>query len=942
MHKYTNQQKLITQRISVISILFSLMLTGCSVETQETDWPRITKESKPWTRWWWMGSDVDSVNLTYNLEALSKAGIGGVEITPIYGVKGREEHYIDYLSPGWMNMLTFTIAETSRLGLGVDMNNGTGWPFGGPEVSLEDAATKAFFQEYEVRGGQQLSEIITVRDERQKELAYLDKLIAYAEDGEKSDLTDSVSPEGKLNWTAPQGKDCKLIALFIGKTRQEVKRAAPGGQGYVLNHFDKEAVIRYFEKFDKAFAESKTPFPNTFFNDSYEVYGADWTPDLLEQFKKRRKYKLQDYFPELLAKGKTEISARVIADYRETIGEMLKENFTQPWTEWAHSHGVKTRNQAHGSPANLLDLYAAVDIPECESFGITDFDIPYLRKDSIRKENDSDPTILKYASSAAHIAGKQYTSSETFTWLTEHFRTSLSQCKPEIDQLFTSGVNRVYFHGTTYSPKDAAWPGWKFYASVDMSPTNTIWKDAPAFFNYITRVQSFLQSGKPDNDFLLYLPIYDIWEEQRGNYFTTFAIHGMRERLPDFCDAVEKIMECGYDLDYISDHFIQTTTTENGLLKTEGGTTYKALILPAVNYIPAETMEQIRKLVEQGATVIFAEHYPSDVPGLSRLEERRNRFNTLLSGFPQVTTFENVSENTLGKGTVITGIDYREILTKWKENEESFTTELGGQLIRRRHENGHIYFFSMLKNNPVDGWVTLGVKAEDAVFFDPMNGKKGQAALRENNGRTQIYMQLKPGESVILKTFTGKKIDTEKWTYYQPTENRVTFNNGWILSFEDSEPAVSESFQLDTLVSWTDIDNDILKKNRGTGRYTLTFDFTKNPGYEYRISLGDVRESARLRINGQDAGTLFAVPFETTIGSLLRDGENTIEIDVTNLPANRIADDDRKGVDWRIFHEINFVSITYKPTLFDHWDIVPSGLLGPVTIQELEIIQPFR
>ena len=924
----------------ILAIGASFFLSGCSSATEDTDWPHITKESKPWTRWWWLGSDVDSANLTYNLEAFAKAGIGGVEITPIYGVKGREEHTIDYLSPEWMNMLDFTISEASRLEMGVDMNNGTGWPFGGPEVSVEDAATRAIFEEYELKGGEPLNQPIRVQNERQREHARLGKLIAYSTDGEIVDITGNVSGEGMLEWSAPAGKEYKLIALFIGKTRQQVKRAAPGGQGYVLNHFDKDAVARYFGKFDTAFTENGTPFPSTFFNDSYEVYGADWTPTLLDDFEQRRGYKLQDYFPEFLANGTTETSARVISDYRETIGELLMENFTKPWTEWAHGHGVKTRNQAHGSPANLLDLYAAVDIPECESFGITDFDIPGLRKDSIRKENDSDPTILKYASSAAHVTGKQFTSSETFTWLTEHFRTSLSQAKPEIDQMFTSGVNRVYFHGSTYSPQDAEWPGWKFYASVDMSPTNSIWRDAPAFFDYIARVQSFLQSGKPDNDFLLYLPIYDIWEEQRGNYFTTFAIHGMRERLPDFCDAVDRIMECGYDLDYISDHYIRGTTVENGLLKTEGGTTYKALILPAVNFIPVETMEQITKIVQQGATVIFAENYPSDVPGLARLEERRGQFNELLSLFPEVNTFNEVSTGTVGKGTVITGDDYKQMLSKWQENEESFVSEMGGQLIRRSHDSGHIYFFSMLSNHPVDGWVTLGVNAESALFFDPMNGEKGLAATRKNNGRMEVYMQLKPGESLILKTFKNKKVEDKEWPYYKQAVYNKVLNTGWSLQFVESEPEVTGNFQIDALGSWTDLNNETLEKNMGTGRYHRTFTLDKKPEAEYLLSLGDVRESARVKINGQDAGTLYAVPFETTIGPLLQDGENSIEIEVTNLPANRISDYDRRGVEWRIFHEINFVSITYQPTLFDHWEVMPSGLLGPVTIQELTTMKP--
>ena len=900
----------------------------------------ITKESKPWTRWWWLGSDVDSANLTYNLETLAQAGIGGVEITPIYGVKGREAHCIDYLSPKWMAHLDFTLSEAARLGMGVDMNTGTGWPFGGPEVTVDDAATRALFQEYILKGGEPFNESIEVRDQRQKEFARLDKLIVYATDGGATDITGHVSPDGTLNWEAPAGEAYKLIALFIGKTGQRVKRAAPGGEGYVLDHFDKDAVKRYLAKFDTAFEQSNTPFPEAFFNDSYEVYGADWTPTLLDEFELRRGYKLQDYFPELLADGATETSVRVISDYRETIGDLLKENFTLTWSEWAHSHGVKTKNQAHGSPANLLDLYASVDIPECESFGITDFDIPYLRKDSIRKINYSDPSILKYASSAAHVAGKRYTSSETLTWLTEHFRTSLSQAKPEIDQMFTSGVNRVYFHGTAYSPKGAEWPGWQFYATVDMSPTNTLWQDAPSLFDYITRVQSFLQSGKPDNDFLLYLPIYDSWAKQRGNYYTTFAINEIRDRLPDFCNAVDQIMGCGYDLDYISDHFLGTTRVEKGRLRTQGGATYKALILPAVELIPLETMRQIMKLARQGATLIFANRYPTDVPGLSQLEERRDQFQELVTLLPKVSSFKEVTTSKLGKGTIITGHGYKEMLSKWRENEETFVSDLGGQLIRRSHDDGHTYFLAMLSNNPVDQWVTLGTHAESALFFDPMSGSKGLAATRENNGRTEVYLQLSPGESIILKTFGNKQVEAERWPYYKRTGNEVPLDSGWTMRFKESEPEVTDSFTLDSLGSWTHLDNETLTKNMGTAVYSVSFQFKKRPDAEYLLSLGDVRESARVKVNGQEAGTLFAVPFQKMIGALLHDGTNTLEIEVTNLPANRIADYDRRGVEWRIFHEINIVNIAYQPAKYDTWAPVDSGLLGPVTIQELDVVEP--
>lgn len=843
----------------IILYIIVVSFSGCLTAGDDVSWPEITRESKPWTRWWWMGSAVDSAGITYNLEALGKAGIGGVEITPIYGVKGKEAQYIDYLSPRWMNMLAFTESEAARLGIAVDMSNGTGWPFGGPQVSVEDAATKAIF---------------------------------------------------------------KNNQLEIGKTGQKVKRAAPGGEGLVLDHFNKDAVLHYLQRFDEAFARNNTPFPNSFFNDSYEVFRADWTPGLLEEFEKRRGYRLQDHFQELLADGATDASARVISDYRETLGEVLRDNFTKVWADWAHGHGTTIRNQAHGSPANLIDLYALVDIPECESFGITDFDIPGLRKDSIRKINDSDPTVLKYASSAAHIAGKKYTSAETFTWLTEHFRTSLSQCKPEIDLMFASGVNHVFFHGATYSPKDAPWPGWKFYAAVDMSPTNTIWRDAPAFFDYVTRTQSFLQSGNPDNDFLLYLPIYDIWHEQRGDYFLTFAIHGMRERLPEFCEAVDRVMACGYDPDYISDRFIRSCTVENGLIRTEGGSLYKALVLPSVRKMPLETLNKILDMTRQGASIVFAGHYPEDVPGFYQFNKKKKQFDDVMKSMRQEKLV-----------SVVAMKDLSSLQTRFPH--ESFVTDLGGKMIRRKFDGGHIYFFSMLKNNPVDGWVALGTRSKSAVFFDPMTGKTGKARLRDHEGTTEVFMQLNPGESIILKTFAAKNVKYPDWTYYEPTGEVFVPEAAWRMNFIQSEPAVRQTFSLNKPVFWTDLGNDTLSVNMGTASYETTFDIHKKPGMEYRLCLADVRESAVVYVNDMKAGVLFAVPFEVNIGGLLRNGRNKIRIEVTNLPANRIADYDRRGVEWRIFHEINFVSITYKNTRFDDWGIIPSGLSGPVVIREL-------
>ncbi|MDE6003570.1 MAG: glycosyl hydrolase family 2, partial [Prevotella sp.] len=343
-----------------------------------------------------------------------------------------------------------------------------GWPFGVPWVPLEESACKAVFVDTSFVGKkvEGLPLAVSARDAK---YSRLNKVLAYG-NGQAIDVTNAVN-DGKLTWKAPKGtkKDdrWRVIALYVRYGVMKVKRAAPGGEGLVIDHFDRQAVHNYLQHIEQAFERTNTPYPHTFFNDSYEVSEATWTPTLFQEFEQRRGYKLEEHLPELIG-----ADVKVVADYRETLGDLLLENFTQQWTAWAHSHGAITRNQAHGSPANLIDCYAAVDIPEIEGFGLSDFGIKGLRTDSGKtRKNDSDYSMFKYAPSAAHVCGKPYTSSETFTWLTEHFRTSLSQLKPDLDLMFCAGVNRMFFHGTCYSPKDDEWPGWKFYASIDMSPT---------------------------------------------------------------------------------------------------------------------------------------------------------------------------------------------------------------------------------------------------------------------------------------------------------------------------------------------------------------------------------------------------------------------------------------------------------------------------------------
>ena len=848
-----------------------IVLTVLSTMAMAQSWPTVTTEAKPGTRWWWLGSAVDKENLKWNLHEYGNHGIGAVEITPLYGVQDNQANNIDYLSDKWLDMLRYTGEQCTRNGIELDMATGTGWPFGGPWVPLEESASRMVFTD---------------------SVMSLEAANAMTAKGHVLALPVKEQKNSRfvLQRTYPlTDGQVRVIALYAKYGVMKVKRAAPGGEGLVIDHFDKTAVANYLRHIEQAFERTHTPYPHTFFNDSYEVEAATWTPTLLKEFETRRGYKLEDHLPELLG-----YDSKVLSDYRETLSDLLLENFTKQWTAWAHSHGAITRNQAHGSPANLIDCYAAVDIPEIEGFGLSDLGIKGLRTDPGKtRKNDSDYSMFKYAPSAAHVCGKPYTSSETFTWLTEHFRTSLSQLKPDLDLMFCAGVNHMFFHGTAYSPKNDDWPGWKFYASIDMSPTNSIWRDAPYFMDYVTRCQSFLQWGQPDNDFLVLLPVRDAWKKNTGKLLMQFSIHAMGKLMPEFRDAILEIDRAGYDCDYISERLLMGTTYKDGMLQTAAGTRYKGLIIPGSGEMPEEVKLHIEQLKAQGAHVMY-------------------------------------------------GIDKTEMAKA--ASPEPMKTTLGLKAIRRKNSNGYHYFIANLTSHDIFTGVIyqqLAVPFKDALWFNPLNGEITRAKIKDG----KIQIELRSGESMILQTFDDAVPTNLPYRITAPysiceattdgfVEHEIhkAIEGPWTLSFTEEAPKVEKTYTLDRLQTWETLDEET-SMTMGTGIYTTHFKLSKKEAKEnWLIDLGDVRESARVYINGQFIGCAWSVPFILDTKGTLHAGDNEVRIEVTNLPANLIAAFDRQGIKWRKMEEINVVDINYKKTLYDQWEPVPSGLNSSVQL----------
>ena len=250
-------------------------------------WPEVTREAKPGVRWWWLGSAVDKKNLQWSMRQYAEHGIGAVEITPIYGVQGNQQtgdrfvpgKNIDYLSDRWMDMLRFTQSQGELQNIEIDMATGTGWPFGGPWVPLEESACKVLFVDTTLTG-KKVEHLELLAPERDRKYSRLQKVMAYTRTG-AYDVTAAMK-DGELTWAAPKGQlkkdELRVIAVYVRYGVMKVKRAAPGGEGLVIDHFDKQAVANYLKHIEEAFERTGTPYPHTFFNDSYEVSEASWTP----------------------------------------------------------------------------------------------------------------------------------------------------------------------------------------------------------------------------------------------------------------------------------------------------------------------------------------------------------------------------------------------------------------------------------------------------------------------------------------------------------------------------------------------------------------------------------------------------------------------------------------------------------------------------------------
>ena len=524
-------------------------------------------DARPMIRWWWFGPAVTDTEIVREIKTMRAGGFGGFEIQPVYPLSLDDPangiRNLPYLSDDFLHAVHLA-NETGRAeGMRVDITLGSGWPYGGPHIGVEEASNQIKLVKISVPVRAEAVDLPSLS-------AGQHRVAAFLTEGDDPKTAAAVTMADRIT-VAPADHDRTLMLIMQTPTGQQVKRPGVGGEGYVLDHMSADAVQHHLhavaDRLMTAFGDHP---PYSVFSDSLEVYGADWTDDLLAEFHKRRGYDLTPHLLDLFYD--TPQSADIRHDWALTLSELTEDRYLTPINDWAKAHGTKFRSQTYGFPPVTLSSNRLVTLPEGEQPNWRAF------------------TATRWASSANHIYGNPVTSAESWTWLHGGaFRATPLDIKAEADTLLLEGVNQFIAHGWPYSPPSVPEPGWSFYAAAVFNDHNPWWGVMPDVTAYLQRMSYLLRQGENVADVAILLPEDDALASIKPGQAT---VNGQMNRFVT-AGLTAQILDNGYSFDY----------TDAAAIRAKG-VGHKVLILPHVARLDAPTRQAIADFQKAGGIVI--------------------------------------------------------------------------------------------------------------------------------------------------------------------------------------------------------------------------------------------------------------------------------------------------------------------------------------------------
>ena len=713
-------------------------------------------------------------------------------------------------------------------------------------------------------------------------------------------LTSDVK-DGKLTWNVPEGK---WIISRIGMATTGVTNspASPEATGLEVDKLNKEHLQSHFDAYigeimRRIPAEERKTF-RIVVEDSYETGGQNWTDGLTEKFTERYGYSPLPYLPVLqgVPVGSNEMSDRFLWDLRRLVADLIATEYVGGLKEISNKHGLTTwlENYGHwGFPSEFL-LYGG-------------------QSDEIAGEYWSEGTLgdieNRAASSCGHIYGKNKIWAESCTAAGNPFGRYPNVMKQRVDRFFTEGINASLLHLFIHQLDTPEEPGLAAWFGNEFNRKNVWFEQLDLFTDYLRRCNYVLQQGR----------------------YVADAAYFIGEDAPKMTGECNPPLPEGYSFDYINADILKNhARVKDGHLILDSGMEYSVLVLPKQDTMRPEMLECIEKLVADGLTVVGPE--PKRSPSLAGYPDA----DKAVSERAAKMWASGTKFNTFGKGKVwADGTGLAEVFANLNLIPDLSVAQ-GEKMplfIHRTLHDAEIYFVA----NPYEAPLNISATFRTDTDLVPQLWNPATGTVRtlpqferaaSGEGIT-VPLQFEALESAFIVFRKSIKAPESGLNYPELTTVADITGNEWTISFDPERRGPKEPVKVNSLFDWSQHADKAIANYSGKAIYTTTFNLPAAPSGEYYVDLGKVMVMARVKVNGQDAGGVWTDPYRVNITPFVKEGDNTLEVEVVNTWRNRLVGDAALAPEERLTKVNLEVATASEP-------LQAAGLLGPVRILHAE------
>lgn len=953
-------------------------------------------EARPKVYWWCLNGNIDTLTAKEEIKAMKEAGISGFDLFEI-GVQGQDKTQIpggpSFMDDESLQLIKFVIDQADKNGMSVGLNLASSWNAGGSWVKPEHAGKSLYYSENEIEGNATELKIKLTFPEisfpRNSLIGGTGKsMIPFREDGKPEyyeeiavlaipplttnmktdtmkivDVTPFFNPETEvLTWKAPAG-NWRICRYVCSNSGQQVVLPSPFSKGLTIDHFDAEAVefhLNYFiDKLQSVLGDFRKTALKSFYLASYEARGFVWTSTLPQEFKNLNGYEIRKFLPiffspEMFDK---ETAEKVERDFKKTLSELMINNLYKKSKEICNRYGLKINSEAGGpgyplynGPAEPLKAQGSIDIPRGE------FWINHSRFYADGNDSIDILRVVKETAAASHIYQKGIVEMEAFTSFM-HWQEGPIDMKPFGDRAFCEGMDKVVFHGFSHNISGSGFPGYVYYAGTHFNNKRVWWTKAKPFIDYLSRISAVFQKTDFQADVVWY------YGDKVPNSATPKNTHFY--------------VGPGYDYEVINTEILlDSLTVNNGKIVLSNGAEFSLLVLENENNVNSKVLQKLNQLVAQGAVIIGQK--PTKVDNITAEDENKRLIDSLWfdASTAGMTHIDPKGKINFG----ITPLEMLQIIDVKPDIDYSDKDQEWVDFIHFAKNDVDFYFIRNTQNKWISRNINFRQQNKSPEMWDPVSGNILPLPIFDQTdryikipitlppyGSYLIVFQksaLSPKFNVISENNSNPKIEytPEGIIFLQEGDYELSGKNGsmtvknnilaytidapWDVSFAEGWGA-PEKVSFPELISWTDSEIEGVKYYSGTATYKNRFRFNDSPTANQKVylNLGEISKVGDVWLNGQHLGISWTEPHRFDITDVINQGENSIVVEIANTWSNRLTGDALTGKD---FTNTNIkTTMVPAPTMETGdqtrypWAEVPlikSGLLGPVTIETIHLI----